>query len=79
MAKQAWQVWTRVNRPDVLEYQGEVGGMICELWWDDQAGVKPGWCVRINPGTRQEQDVSVKGRRDSALTTLHRNVLKALR
>ena len=76
MAKQAWE---RVNRPDILEYRGKVKGMDCQLWWYDQPGVKPGWCVRINAGKRGEQDIPVKGRRDSKLGTLHRNVLAALK
>jgi len=79
-SKQAWEVWTRIQRPDVEEYHGTVKGLACELWWDDQSGVEPGWCVRINAGVRhREQDIPVKGRRDSKLETIHRNVLRALK
>ena len=80
MRKQAWEIWTRVERPDLLEYRGNVKGVDCELWWDARAGVEPGWCVRINAGVmHREQDVPVKGRKDSKLSTLHRNVCAALR
>lgn len=80
MRKQAWEIWNRVNRPDLIEYKGTVKGIPCELWWDDQVGVTPGWCVRINAGERhKERDIPVKGRKDSKLSTLHRNVLEALR
>ncbi len=78
MAKQAWEIWDHVDRPDVEEYHGVVAGKTCELWWDDQPGVKPGWCVRVIDGGR-EQDIPVKGRRDSKLSTIHRNVMAALR
>lgn len=71
--------WKRVNRPDLIEYHGTVKGIPCELWWDDQLGVKPGWCVRIHPGVRgQERDIPVKGMLHSKLDTLHRNVLRVL-
>lgn len=56
----------------------EVG--LC-LWWDDQPGVKPGWCLRLTTeqyGREQEHDMPVRGRYESKRETLLRNVRKAL-
>jgi hypothetical protein len=81
----------RVNRPDVEEYRvtakrGSVSATL-ELWWDDQAGADEGWCVRIPRGAwkgpddwrgRDEQDIPVKGRRDSRYSTIRANLSAAI-
>ena len=69
----------RTNRPDLHEYQGHVKGQYVELWWDNQLGVIPGWCVRINAGIRhRERDIPVKGRKYSKVSTLIRNTREVL-
>jgi len=79
--------WVRSDRPDIEEYTLTLHRrgmrMDLELWWDDQFGVKPGWCVRcILRGTRgprdNSRDISAKGRRDSSMKTIHRNVMQAI-
>lgn len=73
----------QVIRPDLEEYHLEVSksgeSYRVELWWDNQAGAKEGWCARLVSANGREQDIPVAGRRwGTSWKQLRRNVSAAL-